>query len=82
LRFDKTLNRDLHSSQIKRCRFLQMPEGQSLQTGRCRCLDRKIVLAGGAILIEALIFKAKDSRSASRFSGIAEQQGDRVNLCG
>jgi hypothetical protein len=39
-----------------------MPEGQSLQTGRCRCLDRKIVLAGGAILIEALIFKAKDSR--------------------
>jgi hypothetical protein len=59
-----------------------MPEGQSLQTGRCWCLDRKIVLAGGAILIEALIFKAKNSRFPSRFSGIAEQQSDRENLCG
>ena len=61
LRFDKTLNRDLHSRQIKRCRFLQMPESLSLRNGRCRCLDQKIVLPCGAILIEALIFKTKDS---------------------
>jgi hypothetical protein len=62
LRFDKTLNRDLHSSQIKRCRFLQIPEGQSLQTGPLPVFRPENRLAGGAILIEALIFKAKDSR--------------------
>jgi len=76
LRFGKTLNRDLLLPQIKRCRFLQIFEGQSLQTGRYRRPDQNIVLPRGAILIEALILKTEDSRF--RRLGFRESQSSRA----
>ena len=73
LGFEKTLNRDFHSRQIKRCRFLQMLEvcfaERLLQVFR-----PGIALPCGAILIDGFDFlDQRVTPPAIRPSRIAEQ---------
>jgi hypothetical protein len=53
--FDKTLNRDFHSRQIKRCRFLQMLEAYFAERP-LQVFRPGIVLPCGAILIDGFYF--------------------------